>query len=156
MSVYDFSYTSISGEDVSMAQYAGKVLLLVNTASKCGLAPQFDGLEQLYQTYGERGLVVIGFPSNQFRQELDDEQAIGEFCKVRYGVTFPLSERIEVNGANALPLFTYLKEQMPGDIEWNFTKFLVDRTGAVVGRYEPSIEPQALVGEIERLLESGR
>ncbi|MDR1558609.1 MAG: glutathione peroxidase [Clostridiales bacterium] len=176
MSIYDFSYTSISGGVVKLSEYAGKALLILNTASKCGFTPQYEGLEQLYKTYGERGLVVIGFPCNQFgKQEPGGDDQISEFCKVRYGVTFPLSTKIDVNGENAHPLFKWLKAQKPfegfgkgakakmmsvltkakigdSDIKWNFTKFLIDRDGGVSGRYEPTVEPQSLINEIERLL----
>jgi glutathione peroxidase len=176
MSIYDYSYTAIGGGEVKMSEYSGKVLLIVNTASKCGFTPQYEGLEQLHKTYSGRGLVVIGFPCNQFgKQEPADEGQISEFCKVRFGVTFPLSAKIDVNGENALPLYTFLEGQKPfesfgkgtkavmmkgvtkakpGDkrIMWNFTKFLVDREGNVFGRYEPTVEPQAVAADIEKLL----
>lgn len=176
MSIYDYSYTAINGSSVNMSEYSGKVVLIVNTASKCGFTPQYEGLEKLYQTYGERGLVVIGFPCNQFaKQEPDEEEVILEFCKIRYGVTFPLSAKIDVNGKNAHPLFNYLNERKPfetfgegeraarmaevtkaqigdTDIKWNFTKFLIDRQGYVVGRYESTIEPQKISEDIEKLL----
>lgn len=143
---------------MALSDYAGKVLLLVNTASRCGFTPQYAGLEQLHQEFAERGLVVIGFPCNQFgKQEPGDSQEIGEFCRVNYGVSFMLSEKIEVNGANAHPLFQYLTQTAPGvlgsePIKWNFTKFLVDRGGKVRERYAPMTAPSALKAPIETLL----
>lgn len=157
MSIYQFQVRLASGESYSLEKYKGSVLLIVNTASKCGLRGQFKELESLYQEYKEDGLVVLGFPSNQFHQELTDGKAAQESCQLNYGVTFPIHALIEVNGPNADPLFTYLKEQQPGlltkDIKWNFTKFLVDRTGNVVKRYSPKTSPLEAKNTIEQLLE---
>ena len=141
-----------------MAKYKGKVMLIVNTASECGFTPQYKGLEALHETYGKRGLAVLGFPCNQFgAQEPGDEKSIAEFCERNFGVTFPLFSKIDVNGDNADPLFVYLKKEKPGllgseKIKWNFTKFLVDATGNVVERYAPNTEPKELTGAIEKLL----
>ncbi|GHU81337.1 glutathione peroxidase [Clostridia bacterium] len=151
MSVYDYSYTSMEGKTVPLTDYTGKVLLIVNTASKCGFTPQYAGLEQLWKTYGERGLVVIGFPCNQFlHQDPGANEEIQEFCKVRYGVTFPLSQKIDVKGANAHPLF---KELSGGkNIKWNFAKFLIDRSGNLAERFGSAMKPEQLVSYIEKLL----
>jgi glutathione peroxidase len=159
--VYDFSALSIDGHDLPLAQYRGKVLVIVNTASKCGFTPQYKGLEEIYREYKDRGLVVLGFPCNQFgRQEPEGEAAIAEFCDVRYGVSFPLFSKIDVNGEHAHPLYQYLKKKRAGllgllgveAIQWNFTKFLVDAEGKVVKRLAPSASPGSLRPEIERLL----
>jgi glutathione peroxidase len=137
-SVFDFVVKDIRDKEVSLSQYKGKVLLVVNTASKCGFTPQFAGLEKLYSTYKDRGLEVIGFPCNQFgKQELDGQEEIYSFCTKNFGVTFPMMHEIEVNGGNALPLYGYLKKEKPGilglqAIKWNFEKFLVDRDGKVI------------------------
>jgi glutathione peroxidase len=176
MSIYDYSYQSLEGKAVSLSEYAGKVMLLVNTASKCGFTPQYEGLEMLYKQYGARGFVVVGFPCNQFaHQEPGGEAQIRAFCQIRYGVTFPLSQKIDVKDENAAPLFRYLTSQRqfagfgkgakakmmalmtkakPGDadIQWNFTKFLVDRQGNVAARYEPTAAPEELADDIEKLL----
>ena len=181
MSVYDYSYTSIEGQKVNMEEYRGKVLLIVNTASKCGFAPQFKGLEELYQQYKDKGLAVIGFPCNQFMdQEPGDEKAISEFCTVRYGVTFPLSDKVDVREEAAIPLYKYLTEQnkfagmgkglktkayemmlkakyeegySDDQIKWNFTKFLITREGEVAARYEPMVEPRDMEADIKKLLQ---
>ncbi len=156
--IYDFVAPDISGRPVPIADYHGKVLLIVNTASKCGLTPQYDGLEALYGDLRERGLVVLGFPCNQFgRQEPGDDAAIASFCKLSYGVSFPMFARTDVNGAGASPLFDWLKRAAPGlfgstAIKWNFTKFLVDRDGKAVRRFAPATRPEALRSEIEALL----
>lgn len=160
-SVYDFSARTIDGREASLAQYRDKVLLIVNTASKCGFTPQYAGLEQLYQQYKDRGLVILGFPCNQFgAQEPGTEQDIAQFCELNYGVSFPMFAKIDVNGANAHPLYQFLKAQKGGllggigldAIKWNFTKFLVNRNGEVVRRFAPSTTPSELAGEVEPLL----
>ncbi|HEY0328607.1 MAG TPA: glutathione peroxidase [Rhodopseudomonas sp.] len=156
-SVYDFSARTLQGQELPLKQFAGKVLLIVNTASACGFTPQYKGLEELQQAYGARGLVVLGFPCNQFgHQEPGDAAAIGQFCQKNYGVSFPMFDKVEVNGADAHPLFQYLKAAKSGllgaAIKWNFTKFLVDRSGQVVARHAPTTTPQSLTKEIEALL----
>ena len=142
-SIYDFTAKSLQGKDVALSEFRGKPMLIVNTASKCGFTPQYEGLEKLYREHQAHGLVVLGFPCNQFgAQEPGSEAEIGAFCQANYGVTFPMFAKIEVNGANAHPLYKYLKDKEPGllgieAIKWNFTKFLVDRKGKVVKRYAP-------------------
>lgn len=159
-SIYQFSANSIDGETVVLENYRGKVLLIVNTASQCGFTPQYRELEALYQTYKSRGLEILGFPCNQFgRQEPGNSQAIASFCQLNYGVSFPLFEKVEVNGKNAHPLFDYLKAAAPGlfgseSIKWNFSKFLLGRDGKVHKRYAPIVPPSAIVKDIERLLEN--
>ena len=158
MNVFDFTVTAADGSAVDLAQYRGKALLIVNTASKCGFTPQFAGLEELWQRFGKDGLVVLGFPCNQFAaQDPGNNSEIVEFCQLNYGVTFPMMAKIDVNGAHADPLFTWLAEQQPGflgskRIKWNFTKFLVNRDGQVTGRYGPKDEPAALTGDIQAAL----
>jgi glutathione peroxidase len=154
---YQFSAISLQGKEIRMEEYRGKVILVVNTASKCGLTPQYEGLEKLYETYRERGLVILGFPCNQFgNQEPDSEKEISEGCLLNYGVTFPMFSKIEVNGENAHPIFRYLKNSLPGllgkDIKWNFAKFLIDRSGIPVKRFAPTTEPRKLTKDIEKLL----
>ena len=157
-SVFDFSARTIDGKTRKLADYKGKVLLIVNTASKCGFTPQYKGLEALYKEYGKRGFAVLGFPSNQFgEQEPGPESEIAEFCEMNFGVTFPLFAKIDVNGEAAHPLYRYLTKAKPGllgseAIKWNFTKFLVDRDGQVVKRYAPTTEPKEIAADIERLL----
>ncbi len=157
-SVYDFTARTISGEEVSLGRWRGQVLLIVNTASQCGFTPQYAGLERLHQTYGARGLAVLGFPCNQFGgQEPGAEAQIAQFCETQFGVTFPMFAKVDVNGEGAHPLFKHLKASRTGvfgteGIKWNFTKFLVDRAGEVAGRYASTTSPDALVSEIERLL----
>ncbi|HEU5149737.1 MAG TPA: glutathione peroxidase [Iamia sp.] len=156
-SLHDFSATAITGEEVDLGGYAGQVVLVVNTASKCGFTPQYEGLEELYEAYADQGLVILGFPCDQFgHQEPGDESEIQEFCKVNYGVTFPMMAKIEVNGDGAHPLYQWLKAEKGGalgsKIKWNFTKFLVGRDGAVVARYAPTTKPEKLRGDIERAL----
>ncbi len=157
-SIYSFSARTLGGEDVSLERYNGKVLLIVNTASECGFTPQYAGLQKLYETYAARGLEILGFPCNQFgKQEPGDAAQIGSFCEKNFGVTFPMFEKIDVNGANAHPLYRYLTGEAPGllgleGIKWNFTKFLVGRDGAVVKRYAPLTKPDAITVEIEALL----
>ncbi|WP_374718670.1 glutathione peroxidase [Parageobacillus toebii] len=158
MSVYDFTVKTIRGEEQSLADYKGKVLLIVNTASKCGFTPQYKELQDLYEQYRDRGFVVLGFPCNQFgHQEPGTEEEIEQFCQVNYRVTFPMFAKVDVNGENAHPLFQYLKEKAPGvfgtkAIKWNFTKFLVDRNGNVVARFASQTKPSELKNEIEELL----
>jgi glutathione peroxidase-family protein len=158
--IYHFETTTLEGEPLDLADYRGRVLLIVNTASQCGFTEQYAGLESLYRDYRDRGLVVIGFPCNQFgRQEPGNASQIRSFCETRYGVTFPLSRKIDVNGSAAHPLFRHLTRSRPGllgtqSIKWNFTKFLVDRNGRVAGRFPPTTPPQELAGQIERLLRS--
>jgi glutathione peroxidase len=155
---YDFNATSLAGEPVALREFTGKVMLVVNTASKCGFTPQYEGLEALYQKYRDRGLVVLGFPCNQFRdQEPGSAEEIGSFCQKNYGVSFPMFAKIDVNGHSAHPLYRWLKQTAPGvlgteRIKWNFTKFLVDRRGEVVERYAPATKPQDLAKDIEELL----
>lgn len=151
--------TTIKGEQKTLADFGGKALLVVNTASKCGFTPQYQGLEALWEKYRERGLVVLGFPCNQFgKQEPGDEGEISQFCELNYGVSFPLFRKIEVNGAGAHPLFVSLKKRTLGllgsqGIKWNFTKFLIGRDGQVVKRYAPTTKPEELSSAIEALLE---
>jgi len=159
--IYRFSAAGLEGRAVSLEQFRGQVLLIVNTASQCGLTPQYAGLEQLYQAYKDRGFQVLGFPCNQFGgQEPGSAAQIGSFCERNYGVSFPMFAKIDVNGAEAHPLYRFLKQEKPGmlgligirRIKWNFTKFLVDRGGGVVGRFGPSTAPGALAARIEKLL----
>ena len=155
---YDFTATDIDGRDRSLSDYAGKALLIVNVASKCGFTPQYAGLEQLFERYRERGLVVLGFPCNQFgAQEPGGAAEIGAFCEKNYGVTFPMFEKIDVNGEQAHPLYQWLKRSAPGvlgseRIKWNFTKFLLDRSGQVKARYAPVTKPEQIAQDIEALL----
>ena len=157
-SIYSFKVNTIDGQQTTLAQYKGKTILIVNVASKCGLTKQYEGLEALYKKYKDRGLVILGFPCNQFMgQESGTEAEIAEFCSVNYGVTFPLFSKIEVNGEGAHPLYQYLKKELPGtgnkpDIEWNFAKFLIDKDGKPVYRYHPKVKPAELEGDIEKLL----
>ena len=157
--IYAFETRALDGRPLKLADYAGKVMLIVNVASKCGYTPQYDGLESLWNDCGEQGLVVIGFPCNQFgRQEPGTNEEIAEFCHARYDVTFPLSERIDVNGKDAHPLYRYLTSAIAGakgdpEIPWNFSKFLVDREGKVVARFAPGDPPAALRPRIAELLE---
>jgi glutathione peroxidase len=157
-SIYDIEVETLDGKRATLRSYAGKVMLVVNTASQCGFTPQYAGLERLHEKFGDRGLAVLGFPCNQFgRQEPGTADEIAEFCERSYGVSFPIHAKIEVNGPGAHPLFRWLKSAKRGllgtsRIKWNFTKFLVDRQGRVVRRYAPSTDPEALVGDIERQL----
>jgi glutathione peroxidase len=158
MTIYDYTVLDMQSQEVVLEQYRGKVLLITNTASKCGFTPQFEGLESLHQKYQEQGLVILGFPCNQFGgQDPGSNDQILDFCVKNYGVSFPMHEKIEVNGSSAHPLFDYLKTQARGAlgtqrIKWNFTKFLVGRDGAVIGRYAPLTKPEALEQDIERAL----
>ncbi len=157
--VYEFSAKTIMGLPKSLADYQGAVLLIVNTASKCGLTPQYAGLQQLFEQYHERGFQILGFPCNQFmNQEPGNEEEIQQFCQLNYGVTFPMFAKIDVNGKDTHPLFAYLKEAKPGPlglgvIKWNFTKFLVDRQGYVRQRFAPQVAPNEIAPEIEALLD---
>ena len=155
--IYDFSADSLAGEPVPMRRFEGQVLLIVNTASACGFTPQYKGLQELHQRLSPRGLAVLGFPCNQFGgQEPGDAKQIEAFCESNYAVTFPMFAKIDVNGSHAHPLFNHLKNAKSGllgsSIKWNFTKFLVDRSGKVVGRYAPTATPEAIRKEIEALL----
>ncbi len=156
--IYDFEIQGISGESVDFSSYKEKVLLIVNTASKCGFTPQYKGLESLYKAYKDKGFEVLGFPCNQFgKQEPGSGEEISEFCELNFGVSFPLFEKLEVNGDNTHPLFKYLKQKAPGvfgteAIKWNFTKFLVNRRGEVVKRFAPKDKPEAIASEVEALL----
>ena len=155
----DFTARAITGVDLPLSSYAGKVVLVVNTASQCGFTSQFEGLESLYEKYEPQGLVVLGFPCDQFgHQEPGDESAIEEFCKLNFGVTFPMFSKIEVNGDDAHPLYRWLREERTGvlgdAIKWNFTKFLVDREGAVIQRYAPATTPDKIADDIESALAS--
>lgn len=158
MTIYDYSFKNAQNEDVSMSQYKDKVLLIVNTASKCGFTKQYEGLEEIYQKYQEQGLEVLGFPCNQFGgQEPGTNEEIQEFCKLSFGVKFPVFGKVEVNGKGAHPLFEYLKNEAPGvlgskSIKWNFTKFLVNRKGVVLKRFSPSDTPEKLEKTIKDLL----
>ena len=177
--IYDFKTTGNKGAEVDFAQFEGKVLMIVNTASKCGFTPQYDGLEALYQAYKDKGLVIIGFPCDQFAgQEPGSNEEIAEFCRLNHGVTFPLMAKTDVNGANTEPVFAYLKEnaqpeerkgfkakatellfkaisksvEKDNDIKWNFTKFLVNRDGSVIKRFEPTTTPEAIEKDIKAML----
>ena len=177
--IYDFKTTSNKGAEVDFAQFEGKILMIVNTASKCGFTPQYDGLEALYQAYKDKGLVILGFPCDQFAgQEPGSNDEIAEFCRLNHGVTFPLMAKTEVNGANAEPIFEYLKAQAPkeeynglkakatakmlktlsksmekdSDIRWNFTKFLINRDGTVIKRYAPTTTPEDIEKDIKGML----
>ncbi|KRL55811.1 glutathione peroxidase [Furfurilactobacillus rossiae] len=144
-SIYDFSETEMSGQTIPLDNYRGQVLLIVNTASKCGFAPQLEGLESLYKQYHDQGFNVLGLPSNQFHQELETDEETDDFCQVHYGVTFPMTKRVAVNGDDEDPLFTYLKDAAGhGRIKWNFTKFLVGRDGQVIKRYAPQTKLRSL------------
>ena len=159
-SLYDFSATDITGHPQALADYAGKVVLVVNTASACGFTPQLEGLQQLHQRYADQGLVVVGFPCNQFgQQDKGSDSEISQFCQRNYGVDFPMMSKIDVNGAQAHPLFRWLKAQAPGlfgteMIKWNFTKFLVGRNGQVLQRYAPKTAPAQLATDIEQALQA--
>ena len=155
--IYDFTAESMDGTSQAFSDYKDKVLLIVNTASKCGFTPQFEGLEELYKQYKEQGLVVIGFPCNQFgSQDPGTNDEIGAFCQKNYGVSFPMMAKVDVNGADAHPIFTWLKGQKGGlltdGIKWNFTKFLIDSSGQVIDRYAPTTKPEAIKANIEQAL----
>ena len=156
--IYDFKVEDLAGKPVKLDRYKGKVMLVVNTASKCGYTPQYQGLEKLYEKLHGKGLEVLGFPCNQFgEQEPGSADEIATFCERNYGVTFPMFAKVDVNGDHAAPLYKWLKKEQPGilgseAIKWNFTKFLVDRKGNVVARYAPKDTPESLQGDIEKLL----
>ena len=160
-SFYSFKVKSLQGKEVPLKMYKGKVVLVVNTASKCGFTPQYAGLEALYKKYKGEGLVILGFPCNQFgAQEPGTATEIAAFCTENYGVTFPMFEKIDVNGKEAAPLYLFLKKKLPGkegegnDVKWNFTKFLLDRIGNPVGRFDSAVKPAELETEIQRLLKT--
>ncbi|WP_319589140.1 glutathione peroxidase [uncultured Desulfobulbus sp.] len=156
--IYDVEVTTIEGKQIKLALYQGKIILIVNVASQCGFTSQYDGLEELYRKYGDQGLVILGFPCNQFgAQEPGSEEEIMNFCRLNYGVTFPMFAKIDVNGPNVDPLYILLKKERPGflgsgTIKWNFTKFLVDRDGNIVERYSPSTKPTEIEDKIISLL----
>lgn len=158
-SIYDFSGIDIKGNEVPLSDYKGKVMLIVNTASKCGFTPQYKGLESLYKKYKDKGLVILGFPCNQFgKQEPGGPEEITEFCELNFGVSFPLFQKVDVNGPNAHPLYQYLKKEAPGllgsgAIKWNFTKFLVDGSGKVLKRFAPTDTPEKIEKHIAELLD---
>lgn len=156
-SFYDFSATTLQGKNVSMESYKGKVLIVINTASKCGFTPQYEGLEKLYRDYKDKGLVILGFPCNQFgKQEPGNSKQISEGCLINYGVSFPMFSKIDVNGENAHPIYKYLKSELNGTfgsfIKWNFTKFMIDKNGKPYKRFSPTTEPEKLRTHIEALL----
>lgn len=157
MLIYDITVKDADGRDVSLFEYSGKVLLIVNTATGCGFTPQYEGLQKLYDKYKERGFEVLDFPCNQFgNQAPENDKGIGKFCTLNYGTTFPRFQKIDVNGRNESPLFTYLKSQHGGfvgsNIKWNFTKFLVDRRGLVAKRFSPATPPEKIEKHIAKLL----
>jgi glutathione peroxidase len=157
-SIYDYKINTLQGKQIDFSSFKNKVILVVNTASKCGLTPQYKGLQELHLKYKDRGLVIIGFPCNQFGgQEPGDAEQIKESCLVNYGVSFLITEKVEVNGQNSTPIFEFLKHSLPGligmeDIKWNFTKFLIDKTGLPFKRYAPTTEPSHLDEDINNLL----
>ncbi|MDN4481367.1 glutathione peroxidase [Demequina muriae] len=155
-SLTDFTATALTGDERSLSEFAGQVTLVVNTASKCGFAPQFEGLEALHQQFQDQGFTVLGFPSNQFKQELADAEDIGAYCQKNYGVTFPMFATVDVNGRHAHPVYQWLRSEAGGAlgsaIKWNFTKFLVGRDGHVIKRYGSSTEPAAIAADIEAAL----
>jgi glutathione peroxidase len=158
-SLQDFSATTLDGQPVDLAAYAGKVVLVVNTASQCGFTPQYEGLQKLWETYGEQGFVILGFPCDQFgHQEPGDEAEIGAFCQKNYGVTFPMMSKVEVNGDDAHPLYQWLRKEkgglLGGKIKWNFTKYLVGKDGQVIDRYAPTTKPEKISGDIEKALQA--
>ena len=155
--LYDFEANLLNGQARKMSEYAGKTIVVVNTASKCGLTPQYEGLEALYQQYKDQGLVILGFPCNQFgNQEAGNSEEIQEFCQLNYGVSFPMFEKIEVNGKNAHPIFEYLKSELKGfptsSVKWNFTKFVIDKNGVPVKRFAPTTKPEKMEGYIKEIL----
>lgn len=158
MSIFDMKIKTINGEEQSMSTYKGKVLVIVNTASKCGFTPQYKALQELYERYQSEGLEILGFPCNQFMsQEPGDEEEIKSFCQLNYGVTFPMFAKVDVNGSDAHPLFTHLTKEAPGllgskAVKWNFTKFLIDRHGKAVERFSPNTDPKEMEEKIQQLL----
>jgi len=159
MSIYDLTFRTKTGEEKSLSEYRGKVLLIVNTASKCGFTPQYEELQRLYERYNDNGLEILAFPSNQFmNQEPGTDDEIQQFCQLNYGVTFPVLPKTDVKGENKHPIFEYLTEQAPGAlgtkaIKWNFTKFLINRTGDSVKRFSPQTKPSTMITEIEQMLQ---
>ncbi|MEK4063013.1 MULTISPECIES: glutathione peroxidase [Paenibacillus] len=159
MSIYDFEANTLRGEEESLSKYKGKVLLVVNTASKCGFTPQYKGLQEVYDKFKDRGFEVLGFPSNQFAgQEPGESEDIAEFCEINYGVSFPMYEKVDVKGDEAHPLFKYLSKEAPGvlgskSVKWNFTKFLVDQEGRVLKRFAPQTTPDQIEADIAKLLD---
>ncbi|CAH1217243.1 Hydroperoxy fatty acid reductase gpx1 [Paenibacillus auburnensis] len=159
MSIYDFEANTLRGQEESLSKYKGKVLLVVNTASKCGFTPQYKGLQEVYDKFKDRGFEVLGFPSNQFAgQEPGESEDIAEFCEINYGVTFPMYEKVDVKGDDAHPLFKYLSKEAPGvlgskSVKWNFTKFLVDQEGRVLKRFAPQTTPDQIEADIAKLLD---
>ena len=157
-SIYDFSAIDNKGNEVSLSQLKGKVLLIVNTSSACGFTPQYKGLQNLYKEYQDEGLEVLAFPCNQFgKQEKGDNAEIASFCDLNFNISFPLMDKIDVNGDNSHPLFNYLKQQAPGifgskSIKWNFTKFLVNKDGTLIKRYSPKTKPEQLINDIKSML----
>lgn len=154
---YDLEALDMQGQSVKMDAYKGKTILVVNTATKCGLAPQFDGLEKLYQDYKDKDFVILGFPSNQFKnQEPGDNEQVAETCRLNFGVTFPLFAKIDVNGENAHPVFKYLKSKLSGffgsNIKWNFTKFLIDKNGKPIKRFAPTTKPEKIETYLKKVL----
>ena len=153
MSIYDFTVKDNKGNDVSLSEFKGKVLLIVNTATRCGLTPQYEGLEKLYEKYRDRGFEILDFPCNQFAfQAPGSAEKIDSFCTLKYNTKFRRFEKIKVNGGDTAPIYQYLKQQKPGRIEWNFAKFLIDRNGQVSERFSPQEKPETLEGAIEKLL----
>ena len=157
MSIYEYKVNDALGEEISLSDYEGKVLLIVNTATGCGFTPQYKGLQDLYDKYADLGLEILDFPCNQFgHQAPGSEEEIVDFCQLQYGVTFKQFAKVEVNGTNEIPLYTYLKEQKGGvmgkKIKWNFTKFLVDRKGNVIGRFAPTVKPEEIEDKIKEVL----
>lgn len=157
MKFYDFKAKKINGQEVNMEDFKGKIVVVVNTASKCGLTPQFKELEELYQGYKDKGVEILGFPCNQFaKQDSGSNEEIHEFCQLNYGVSFNMFEKIDVNGKNAHPLYQYLKNESKGllskEIKWNFTKFLIDDKGNVIKRYAPTVSPLKIKNDIEDIL----
>lgn len=157
MSFYEYSAKNIDGKEINMSDYKGNIILVVNTASKCGFTPQLKNLEELYKEYKDSGVEILGFPCNQFlNQEPGENKEVKNFCQINYGVTFNMFEKIDVNGSNTHPIYKYLKEQEKGlltkDIKWNFTKFLIDKEGNVIKRYSPATSPLKIKTDIEKLL----
>lgn len=152
--IYNFSETEMNGFTIDFKNYQGKVLLIVNTASKCGFAPQLKGLEELYNKYHDQGFEILGLPSNQFHQELESDQETSDYCQMHYGVTFPMTQKVMVNGGNEDPLFTYLKSEAGhGRIKWNFTKFLIGRDGQVIDRFAPITTPDKIEPDVVKALD---
>lgn len=154
MSIYDFNVTNNKGEEVSLSVYSGKVLLIVNTATGCGFTPQYEGLENMYRKFNDKGFEILDFPCNQFAfQAPGNDEKINNFCTLKYNTTFPRFKKIKVNGSGADPLYNFLKEETDGKrIKWNFTKFLVDRNGKIVSRFAPSVTPKEIEASVEKLL----